>query len=231
MFRRQVVIALLLLGLIGGAATFGLVQINEADRAHYDHLLDQSVNGTASTPDIASTQTREGVVKEMWMSTAPARLHFRLVSENSELVISEEAGQQRAVEHMEGVTGYMQEELFYQLPDGRRAHQAHGGLYRISGEPSSHLHLPGDDWIAMQEIRYLQAEKASFDYTIHHFAAHEVTMVRFEAEGHTLPEGFEEIAPVMSGTAKTVEFTLNGDKLDFYAHRLQAKIFSQERLL
>jgi len=222
MFRRQVVIGLSLLLLIGGAATYSVMQVRDEDRERYDYLVDRSVNG-AAPDEVVTSQLREGVVKEMWMSTEPSRLQIRLTSESSELLIPD------AIEQMEEVTGYMQEELFYLLPDGRRAHRAQGCLFRVSGE--SYMQLPGDDWVAMQEIRYLQAAKASFDYTAHRFLAHDVTMIRFEATGHDLPESFDQIDPVMSGTASWVEFTLDGDRLDFQAHQLRAKIFSEERLI
>lgn len=231
MFRRQMILSLLLFALITGATATLIVRVNDRDHERYNRLVKQGERGVNEAIESQSTQVREGVVKEMWLADRPERLQFRLTSESSELVVGETGEQQRAIEYMKGVTGYMQEELYYLLPDGRRAHRVESGLYRLSDDLGHRLQLPGDDWIPMQEVRYIQAKEASFDYSTHRFIAHQVTMIRFESQGHDLAEQFEKIDPVMSGTARTIEFTLNGDQLDLEAYRLQARIFSKEKLL
>lgn len=230
MFRGWVVAILGLLTLFGGVLAYILSDVEEEDLGTYQRLLERSQKGPVEAAPSAA-QDRIHVVKDLWLAEGADRLHTRLTSERSQLAITYDGGVPEAVELMEDVTAFMQEGLYYLLPDGRRAKQTEPGLYRIEGERGGALMAPQEGWTAMQEIRYLRAKQATYDYRTCQFAAEEVSIVRFECAGHLLVESLEGIVPAITGTARAVEFTLGGKELDFRAHHVKAKIFAEEHLL
>jgi hypothetical protein len=224
-----VITILLFLVLCGGVLSHLLSNVEEEDLSAYQQLLERSRHGNVQLTS-SSAQGRERVVKDLWLTDGADRLHTRLSSERSELLLSY-GERPTAVERMENVTGYMQEGLFYRLPDGRRARKVNGELYRIEGEPATLLYPVDERWTAMQEMRYLRAKQATYDYRTGKLLAEETSIIRFEREGHQLIETLDGVEAILSGTARTAEFTLGGKQLDFRAYHVKAKIFAQENLL
>ena len=83
----------------------------------------------------------------------------------------------------------------------------------------------------MQKIRYLEAARASYHYNNHLFIAEDVKLWKYQVEGHQPPEEISGLAPLMTATAASVEFTLRGKKMDFVAHKMRATVNSKEREL
>ncbi len=114
----------------------------------------------------------------------------------------------------------MQDELFYHLSDGNK------GPFR-----QSQL-LPPSDLIPMQAVRYLEAEKALFDYKTQHFVAEGVKLWEYLLPGHQLVARIEAETPaVMSGTAKSAEIKMDGKKFDFQATQMRVSIYNNKELL
>lgn len=229
MFRGWVAAILLFLLMCGGVLAYLLSHVEERDLGAYQRLVERSRQGPVQLTD-SSRQGRERVVKDLWLANGPDSLQTRLSSERSQLLLSY-GEHPSAIEHMEEVTGFTQEGLFYRLSDGRRARQVKRGLYRIEGEPDKVLHPLGERWTAMQEVRYLRAKRATYDYQTGQFTAEEASIVRFEREGHQLVESLDGVEAIITGTAHRVEFTLGGKEVDFRAYHVRAKIFGQENFL
>lgn len=127
--------------------------------------------------------------------------HLRITSKESALFFFQEGKSIEAVEQLGDVVCFMQEKLFFE-----------------NGGP-------------MQEVRYLQAKKACYNYNTQLFVAEDVFISKFHFKGHVLPKTVEEATPLMQGTAESVEFTLKGEKIDFHAHHFKATFDSKTRKL
>lgn len=131
-----------------------------------------------------------------------APLYFRIDSADSELFFFRQQNQLEVIEQLGKVTCMMQEELYYE-----------------KGEP-------------MQKVRYLEAERACYNYNTHLFVAEEVELWQYKLAGHSAPACIaKEERPLMKAKAHSVEFTLKGEKLDFTAHQMKASVNSREGLL
>lgn len=212
MFKKFLFLSafVLLLGI-----SYGIIHIRPKDYALYEELLKSSRPEQESPLLSYSQQVREGVCKQIWYQDANP-LYFRIESEESELFFFHQENQIEVVEQLEKVSCIMQEELFYLLPDGREV---------------SEIDHSTRDAEPMQRIRYLEAERACYNYTTQQFVAEEAKLWKFELQGHQAPQHFDKTKPTMSGTAQCVEFSLKGKQLNFQAHRMKATFNPKEELL
>lgn len=128
-------------------------------------------------------------------------LYFRIEGQESELFFFRQNNRVEIVEELTDVTCIMQEDLFYE------------------GEKP------------MQRVRYLKAERASYNYSSHLFVAENVHLWKYQLEGHTPPDNIEHAKALMRATAQSVEFTLKGNKLNFIAHQMKATVNGKEKIL
>ena len=105
------------------------------------------------------------------------------------------------IEHMQGVSAIQQEKLY----------------------------LDGDQ--PMQELRYIEANEASYHYRSGLFVAKEATLTKLRAEGHAPIASIEGLDPMITGMARSAEFQLKGDGLDFTASQLRATVYTDRGLL
>jgi hypothetical protein len=129
-----------------------------------------------------------------------APLYFRIDSDESELFFFRQNNKVEVVEELGKVTCVMQEELYF---DGAKP---------------------------MQKVRYLEAERACYNYNTQLFVAEEAELWKYQLEGHAPPQ-HKPVNPLMRATAKSIEFTLKGEKLNFVAHQMKAILNSKERRL
>ena len=127
--------------------------------------------------------------------------YFCIESEDSELFFFRQNNKVEVVEQLGSVTCLMQEELFYE-----------------EGKP-------------MQKVRYLEAERASYNYNTQLFVAEAVKLWKYQLGGHQPPDHLPKTNPLMQATARSVEFTLQGQKLNFVAHHMKATLNSKEGAL
>ena len=127
--------------------------------------------------------------------------NFRIDSDESELFFFRQNTKVEVVEQLGKVICIMQEELYY---DGAKP---------------------------MQRVRYLEAERACYNYNSHLFVAEDAKLWKYQLEGHTPPTKITHTNPLMRATAHSVEFTLKGEKLNFIAHQMKATMNSKERSL
>jgi len=128
-------------------------------------------------------------------------LYMRIDSGESELFFFRQDNKVEVIEQLGKVTSIMQEELYY-----------------AAGKP-------------MQKVRYLEAQRACYNYNSHLFVAEDVKLWKYQLEGHTPPETIQGATPLMRATAHSVEFTLKGEKLDFIAHQMRATVNTKDRTL
>lgn len=153
-----------------------------------------------------STQQHRTTHKDIWFSQGDQRLQLRLRSEDTRLVLEHHDRNIQVVEHMQGVTCFIQEKLYYLTKeDGQR--------------------------IPMQIVRYLEADNASYYYQADRFLAEQVHVMRVAMPGHTLTESLEGLTPFMTGVARSVEFGLSGTELNFTAYQLKATLYQSEEIL
>jgi hypothetical protein len=121
-------------------------------------------------------------------------LYIRIHSQESELLFFRQDNKIEAIEQLGNVVCIMQEELLY-----------------LNGRP-------------MQNIRYLEAEKASYNFHTRLFLAQGVKFWKYQLEGHNPPETIENAQLLMQASADSVEFSMISKDLDFKAHRMRAMI-------
>lgn len=125
-------------------------------------------------------------------------LYIRIASQESELFFFKHTHQIEVIEELGKVACLMQEELYY-----------------VGDQP-------------MQRVRYLEAEKACYNYNSHLFTAEEAQLWKYQLEGHTPPDTIEGLKPLMQAQAKSVEFTLKGEGFDFTAHQMRTLLYSEK---
>lgn len=215
-------------------AYFALFSIGESDRKEYWVLMAQTDPHLSQTPYTAK-QHHHRVHKDIWFTKAGQRMQVRIYSADTELVLDRQDQQTEVVEKMHGVTCYMQEELYFVLPDGREVIKLEDGTLKLRGsdpqKTGSLATIEQTELKPLQIIRYLEADTASYYYQTDRFLADDVKVSRFITEGHTLVESLDGLKPLMDGIASSVEFSLVGDDLLFTAQQLKATIRTTGRPL
>lgn len=164
----------------------------------------------------------------------PDRLRLCILADDAQMVVDHLNEESQVIEHMQGVTCYMQEELYYLLPDGREASlQVNGKLLIKKADPQQ-----ASSWLAvskemkpMQLIRVMEADHASYYYKTDQFVADKVKIARYAISGHDLPKTLKKEKILMKGNAAKVQFFLNGKDLNFQATQLKASIFGNGKML
>lgn len=200
----------------------GLVE--EGDRKEYVALRERTDPSYAETkaPYIAKQQHRRAH-KELWYTDRNQRLQLRLYSADTELILDHHDKQTDIIEKMQDVICYMQEELYYELPDGQQVTQLPSGVFILKNDPS-HIIEKNDQLKPMQLIRYLDAAEATYFYHADRFIAEQVNIGRFAVPGHILPHSLDTYKARMSGTAESVELSFKGNNLNFKARHFKAAI-------
>lgn len=193
--------------------------------SEYEQLLQISDSSKKETEPAAylSKQMRKGISKQIFFNKGNDTLQIKLKSENSELFLEFYHGKAEIVEKFDSARFFMQEELYYLLPDGRKAiRQSNDRLMYEGKDPAL-----SDSWVLdeasavpMQTIRFLEARFAKYAYQRSHLVAEDVKIARYCLPGHQLSESQNGAKMIMSGVADTVEFSLN--ETDF---RINAKKF------
>lgn len=226
MFKTPLIIATCAFVLSAFFMGFIISRISDVDLLNYQKLIESSEPSTKKTDCFGlSRQTREGVKKQIWHENK----HIVIESEESELFFFHQNNQMEVVEELGVVRCAIQEELYYLLPDGREVVQKENGELCLRGEEGS---IPsGTALKPMQLIRYLEAKEACYNYNTQLFSGREVKLWKYRLEGHKMFTSFEGLAPMMSGMAQSVEFSLKSKQLDFSAYQMRATFNPKEEIL
>lgn len=226
---------LLLCGILAGFfSTFR--HVNSEHIAEYQELLKSADPERAQeqTPYTATQQHRQ-THKDIWYTHKGQRLQVRLRSADTELVLDHRDDNTQIVEHMHNVICFMQEDIYYILPDGREVqYQPTGQLMlrdRNVNDPEAIVKADHSSLVPMQVVRHMVADAATYYYQTDHFSAEQVHISRYIAPGHTLMETTQGLKPVMTGIARSVDFSLVGNDLKFTAYQLKATLHGPSRRL
>lgn len=231
------VLLLVCLGIPLAGGVLSLFYNRSKDVEHYHQLMERADPGNSSTRSSPYTakQQRTKVRKNVLYTKGADRLQMLLTSEDTELVLDHHDEVTEVVENMFGITCYIQEELYYQLPDGRQATKQKEGELLIRHadpkDPASWLVADTPGLKPMQIIRYLEAETGAFYYKKDLFVADQVRLWRYALPGHSLVKPSDTAKPFMKGNAKSIEFSLFNNDINFKAEQLKATFYSPERSL
>lgn len=223
---------LLLFALVAGGLFWKFYRIQGPDFLVYEELQKsalqfQKQEGLALMA--SSEQMRKKVVKELWWGEVNP-LYLRIECSNSKLLAMKEKEKYEVMEKMKGVKCLIQEELFYLLPDGRRAHFNEEGEVVVKEEGRELLLDPTlKTLIPMQEIRYVEAKEGYLSYSKLEFIGEEVTVYRYRLRGHTPPPFcFDQYTPLATGQGKRVVFHFKEGKVDLRLEGMKATFNPRE---
>jgi hypothetical protein len=235
-FTFLTIFSIVALFAIGIFSFFQLGSFTNEDVEEYENLI-KSTNPQDTDKNLqpyTSTQQHRTTHKDIWFTQGDQRLQLRLRSKDTRLVLEHQDNNVQVVEHMQGVTCYIQEELYYVTKDGRELKLKDNGSYVLRKSDSKDAReIKLTDKISptpMQVIRYLEADNASYYYQSDRFLAEQVHVIRVAVPGHTLTESLKGLIPLMSGIARSVEFTLADNELNFTAYQLKATLHGSERI-
>ena len=153
LFRRATFSSLAVISSLSAISYLFFIQVRSTDAPHYRKLVQESVElrSRRALEKHPARQTREGVQKDIWAVDGNERLHFRLTSGYSELALRQKKDKVEAVEDLQQITGWIQEEVdsaaqiqqvrtiaasdgTYYYPSHRfLANQVHLAFYRLPG--------------------------------------------------------------------------------------------------
>lgn len=223
--------------LCGLAAYLTLFRYTPGDEAEYRRLMmvsNPTLAGNAEPVPYTARQKRFGVQKDFSYVQGGIPLHVLLLSKEAELILDRQDDSTQVIEEMHGIKVYMQEELFYTLPDGQEVvSTAQGGLRLRNMPQQSEEALPPLAEATMQPmqiVRYLEAESGSFSYKSDRCTAKNVLVERYVMPGHSLVQSFQGGRQISKGIAEAVEFTMSGEDPQFTAKQLKATVFVPGRM-
>lgn len=202
--------------------------VTSEDQIAYAHLVQEAnpINSSTKVGPYTAQQQRKGVQKDVLLMQGNERLQLRLTSQEAVMIFDHQVDETQLIEKMHGVKCWMQEELFYLLPDGREALLQDNGKLLIRHEDPQNR----KGWVEastkgvkpMQILRYLEADDAVYFYKSEQVVAENVQVSRFILPGHTLIDDLTSYKPHIKGKAKKVEFSLSGKEINFKAYQLKA---------
>ncbi len=218
---------LLVLFLMAGYLVISMLfHVSEQDLQDYK-LLPLNQDTQEKNKGYSGRQERSGVRRDIWYSDAEQaqRLHFVILGKESQVLFDTESNKDQIIEEIQDVHCFMQEDLYYLLPDDQAIIRHANGEYFYSHSKQA-MTPPDVPLRAMQHLRYLQADAATYSYTDNLFTAKTVALARYTLPSHTLKEDLTALTPELEGAAQTVQFSLEGSDLNFHAERLRVKIHS-----
>lgn len=221
-----------------GIAFWRLGSVTEKDTNEYLQLMTDAESSHTAVQGAPYTakQERQGIQKDMYFQKGTDRLHIQLISAQAQLVLDHQDMHTYVVEEMRQVKCWMQEELFYVLPDGKEAFLQPNGQLLLRASDEKNL----QSWISLDTpgvqprsiIRYIEADEALYHYKDDRFEAHQVKITRYSIPGHQLKAMNDQATLLMKGTAGEVEFSLKSkDKdLNFKAYHLKANFYDAGKI-
>lgn len=233
-FPFTVALSLLIVLCTGGALYKSLLSFSEEDIQEYKTLrANTDPNYTSKNAPYTATQQHSQAHKDIWFMDNGQRLHLLLRSADTELILSHDDQETEVVENMINMTCFMQEELYYELPDGREVLRQPDGQFVLrhakNAKETSELDIK--NLKPMQVIRYMQADKASYFYQAERLEAENVKISRYIAPSHILINSLDGLTPLLKGVARSIEFSLANREIKFTAHQFKALLHSTKRPL
>ena len=206
---------------------FTLGHYSESDKIAYERLVSGENEEAILTEPQVSKQRRTGLQKNIFFNDNHQRLEFKMKSANSELALEKVGRHIEVVEHLQDVVCWLQESVYFVLPDGRQAHPQKDGRFLIKGElpdnPASWISEKNPGIVKEQMVLMLTAENATYHYKGGAFVAKNVKVLRYINQNRSLEEMTSDSRVITDGVASKVEFSLAGNGMDFTADNFKAK--------
>ena len=140
-------------------------------------------------------QSRKQVRKDIWISqSAKERLHNRIESDSSLLILQPKGDSVEVIEKLQGVRCWIQEKI-----------------YTTSGAP-------------IQQIRFFLADEGIYKYRHQNFKASDVALSMYKIPGTTLPWNLTSYNPFLKGVAEEVTFSIQKGIPLFQATNFKASL-------
>ena len=228
-----VTVFVLIMGIIVGS--FYAMLPTATDKKEYDILVNASQAARQSESALSPYVARQGRVdvrKDIFFTEKEGRVRFELLSADAELVFNQNEEKLQIIENMNDVQCYMQEELFFLLPDGREVSKTKEGLFYLKGKDplQNEAHVETEETLLqpMQLVRTLEAKRASYNYSTDLFVARHATIAQYLLPGHQFTGNTINAKQLMNGIAQKVEFSLAGETINFKAYQLKAQFHPTE---
>ena len=200
MFKRALFISALCMAAISSIWLIKLVYLSDADRVKYKNLLETGRAIAKATKGEQTHQTRGGVRKDLWLSQQDrTRLHHRIDSKSSVLTLLPIGDKVDIIENLQHLKCWMQDKLYAQ----------------------------GD--VAMQQMRFFEADQGIYQYSTQRFAANSVILSLFRMPGTLLPLSVDPSKAFLRGIAQDVSFSIAGKTTQFQAQKFKATLMSQQQ--
>ena len=197
MYPKVTFLSLAILCLFSLLWIFNIAFMRKKDVTAYTQLI-ESMQNSASTDYSATEQDRKGLRKDIWMSQENhSRLHYRIDSKSSSLTLVAKDGKLDILENLQGIEGWVQERLY------------------LNGQSP------------MQQMRFFEAAKGTYQYNTQEFLAQSVALSLFRLPGHSLPFSLDINKAFLQGIAQDVSFSVSGKTPQFQAKRFQATLSNQ----
>ncbi|MDF2549740.1 MAG: hypothetical protein K0S07_807 [Chlamydiales bacterium] len=224
----------LLLALLGSALAYSILQVRPCDLEEYLALAEKSRPVRPEEVQGETKQKRFHVEKSLWLSQGDERLLMRIRARSSELSLKTNCGKTDFIEDLEDISCIMQESLHYFLPDGREGRSIRPGRLLFPSFKGLSEQIVDADAVEVsrqQSLRSFEAKRGLYDYKTMQLITDQVTLFRFIAPGHLLPENLHGLEPSMQGVADSIQMSLTQDRTDFKAKRLKMIFFSKRGFL
>ncbi|MGA8164222.1 MAG: hypothetical protein WB791_04255 [Waddliaceae bacterium] len=184
--------------LIAGYALF-IICVSSHEEGNYRELIEKANPFLLNQGNLGfeAQQSRQGVQKDMWYQKEEnKRLQVSLNSAASALVLERHGEVNEIVEAMQGFTGFIQEDLYYD-----------------------------EEAKPMQHVRYIEAETARYNYHTQLLTAEGAKMIDYSTSGHDLIDSLEGVVePRFNAVAESLEISGLTKECRVKAHRVRAVI-------
>lgn len=228
MFRRTIAFATFFLVVLALGLAWGIGRVYKKDIEQYREIM-SSIDSTTldeQQRSYVAKQQRKGTQKQFIFCKDEQHLQLLVDSERSSIILDRHQDSTEIVEHLEKVKGYMQEELYYALSDGREfVKKSNGRLTSRNGNAGAELSFTDDmlnALVPMQSMRYFEADRASYHYKSNRLVLDNVQMKSYDIPGHKMTTSLSKYVPNMSGKGASAEVFLDGDEILFKVHGLKA---------
>lgn len=188
------------------------------DLAAYKAMLSEANGDSREEQKLDSLHTRQNVQKDAYIARKNAVMQFRLKSKDAQLSLQRAHGDTDIIETMEDVTCWLQESLLYRFGNGVTISSQ--DLFWPSLYPAAvALHAAPE-----QRLLYLEANKATYDYSKEKFFADDARIWRYVVPGHTLTEEIDKQKAMISGVAEHVVITFGTNGIMFSSVGFKAAI-------
>ena len=199
MFRSATLFSLVILTITSLFWIAQFCMLRPKDLEEYAVMIQEKEVASSTKSNYPKThQQRKGVRKDIWVSQEDqSRLQYRIDSMASVLTLIPKKGKFEVVENLENIKCWMQDKLYY-----------------ASGNED-----------AMQQARYLEADRGEYRFNTQEFIAQKVGLSLFRIPGHTLPkQQFDMKKAYLKGVAQDVSFSLAGKIPHFHAQDFKASL-------